>query len=174
MANCDDALSLPIVGCDDCSAFEARLKELEDLMEGVLLAQEEMQNAIEDLQEAMDGKQDKLTAGDGIQIENNIVSTIPPTKITFSLVPTEVCEAVVCESTVCASITVDKSASEIVADMQNNDAQNIVLDVNGMKYRPTSYKVENTIMNLYRVTFSDGDGQYIVTGDNESIEFIYR
>lgn len=182
MANCDDALSLPIVGCDDCSAFEARLKELEDLMEGVLLAQEEMQNAIEDLQEAMDGKQDTLTAGDGIQIENNVISTIPPTQIMFTLEPTLVCEAVVCESTVCETITVDQSAETIVNDMKNNNGQNMVLVVGNRTYLPSSFVVENEIMNLYRVYFDVVDltdhskivGQYVVIGDNESIEYTYH
>lgn len=174
MANCDDALSLPIVGCDDCSAFEARIKQLEELMEGAVQAITELQETVEDLQNQIDNKQDKLTAGDGITIEDNVISVTPQKQITFTITPTTVCDAVVCESVVCSSVSVDASAEDIVADMENHNARNMVLKVGDATYIPTSFKIDNKIMNLYHVTFNDGDGEYYITGDNESIEFIYR
>ena len=161
----EDALSLPIVGCDDCSSFEARIKQLEELMEGAVQAISELQDTVEDLQDQIDTKQDELTAGDGITIENNVISVTPQQQITFTIVPTTVCDAVVCESTVCSYVTVDATAEEIVADMDNHNAENCILKVGDDTFRPTSFRVDNRISNLYHISFGD----YHIVGDNESI-----
>ena len=175
----EDALSLPIVGCDDCSSFEARIKQLEELMEGAVQAISELQETVEDLQDQIDTKQDELTAGDGITIENNVISAVSPTQIHFTIIPTLVCDAIVCDSVVCSSITVDASAETIVNDIQNNHAQNITLTVNGVTYTPSSFAVENQLTHLYRITFNVTDlannvtGQYVVTGYDDNVEFTY-
>lgn len=77
MSYCNkDALYLTSGECDDCSAFEARLQSLEDAVTALADANTALQESIETLQGSLNNKQNKLTAGDGIRINGNVISSI--------------------------------------------------------------------------------------------------
>lgn len=176
----EDALSLPIVGCDDCSSFEARIKQLEELLEGAVTAIGELQDDVENLQTALEGKQDTLTAGNQISLENNIVSYIKPKQIIFKREKTTVCDATVCESKVCGEFTVNASAEEIVNDIKNNNAQNIAFEFeNGETAYADAALVVNETINAYEILFSASHideyqeviTSFLVSGDNDGCSY---
>lgn len=93
MFDCNEsALSLPISSCDDCSAYEARIKNLEGLVETMSKTISTLQTELAGLQTSYgtlsasvselsndintvsSQKQDKLTAGSGITLSGNTVS----------------------------------------------------------------------------------------------------
>lgn len=81
----EDALSLPISECGDCSAYEARIKSLEETIEAMASAISDLKSADttltnsvaslrEDIATVSSQKQDKLTVGEGLSLSNTTIS----------------------------------------------------------------------------------------------------
>lgn len=71
--NCDDAVFLPEVGCEDCSSIDGKIQRLQDAINDAVEVINTLQARVTELE---NNKQNKLVAGDGISINGNEISSV--------------------------------------------------------------------------------------------------
>ena len=131
----EDALSLPIVGCDDCSDLIQRLERLEQMMDEIYT-----------------------------------------TQITFTGSGAYVCSSVVCDAVLCGDLTVDATAEYIVESINKHNANNIVLEMGGVKMYVSDAKILDEETNGYRLIFPYPAGNtllyHVVEGNDDGCSLI--
>lgn len=73
MANCEDAVFLPEVGCEDCSSIDGKITRLQNALNDAIATINDLTTRVTELET---NKQDKLVAGDGIEINGNEISSV--------------------------------------------------------------------------------------------------
>lgn len=97
-------------------------------------------------------------------------------QITFTKEGAYVCSAIVCEAILCGELTVDAEAEYIVESINKHNANNIVMEIDGVKMYVSDAKILDADTNAYRLIFPypAGDGllYHVVEGDNDGCELV--
>lgn len=173
MAFCENAttIHIPTETCDDCTAYEQRISDLETALESANSAISDIQGSISSMDTAIDGKQDALTAGDNITIENNVISadTNDADKIVFYLSSGDITADNITTGT-------SATAAEIIENISNHAAGSLLFYDGDMYYPASAYSATNGGYSIYfdAVVFTSSGqsiAQHRVSGDVNSINY---
>lgn len=105
-----------------------------------------------------------------------MMDEIYTTQITFTATGAYVCSAVVCDSVLCAEVTVDATAEYIVESINKHNANNIVMELGGVKMYVSDAEILDADTNGYRLIFPYPSGDtllyHVVEGNNDGCELV--